>query len=408
MPMKIRMPAGARAVISSLQARGYEAYAVGGCVRDSVLSREPDDWDITTSASPSEVKAVFARTVDTGLQHGTVTVLMGKEQYEVTTYRIDGEYEDGRHPKEVIFTASLEEDLKRRDFTINAMAYNDEEGLVDLFGGMDDLQRKVVRCVGDPMERFQEDALRILRAVRFSAQLGFRIHSDTAAAVLRLAPTLSRISAERIAAELTKLLTSPRPEYLKAAYELGITSVVMPEFDRMMKEGSGEAALEAAKRVRSDRALRFAEVLLPIGEQNAGALLRRLKLDNDTIRTVTRLIRHMPMRLEAEPAAVRRAVHEVGEDIFPMLLEAQRAASDRQALENLGKTQECWSEICRQGQCVSLKTLAITGRDLIRLGCRPGPGLGELLEAALHEVLEEPNKNTKEYLEAFAKVRLGA
>lgn len=326
MPMKIRMPAGARAVISSLQARGYEAYAVGGCVRDSVLSREPDDWDITTSASPSEVKAVFARTVDTGLQHGTVTVLMGKEQYEVTTYRIDGEYEDGRHPKEVIFTASLEEDLKRRDFTINAMAYNDEEGLVDLFGGMDDLQRKVVRCVGDPMERFQEDALRILRAVRFSAQLGFRIHSDTAAAVLRLAPTLSRISAERIAAELTKLLTSPRPEYLKAAYELGITSVVMPEFDRMMKEGSGEAALEAAKRVRSDRALRFAEVLLPIGEQNAGALLRRLKLDNDTIRTVTRLIRHMPMRLEAEPAAVRRAVHEVGEDIFPMLLEAQRAA----------------------------------------------------------------------------------
>lgn len=408
MPMKIRMPAGARAVISSLQARGYEAYAVGGCVRDSVLSRVPDDWDITTSASPSEVKAVFARTVDTGLQHGTVTVLMGKEQYEVTTYRIDGEYEDGRHPKEVIFTASLEEDLKRRDFTINAMAYNDEEGLVDLFGGMDDLQRKVVRCVGDPMERFQEDALRILRAVRFSAQLGFRIHSDTAAAVLRLAPTLSRISAERIAAELTKLLTSPRPEYLKAAYELGITSVVMPEFDRMMKEGSGEAALEAAKRARSDRALRFAEVLLPIGEQNAGALLRRLKLDNDTIRTVTRLIRHMPMRLEAEPAAVRRAVHEVGEDIFPMLLEAQRAASDRQALENLGKTQECWSEICRQGQCVSLKTLAITGRDLIRLGCRPGPGLGELLEAALHEVLDDPQKNTKEYLEAFAKARLGA
>ena len=184
--------------------------------------------------------------------------------------------------------------------------------------------------------------------------------------------------------------------------------MVMPEFDRMMKEGSGEAALEAAKRVRSDRALRFAGVLLPIGEQNAGALLRRLKLDNDTIRTVTRLIRHMPMRLEAEPAAVRRAVHEVGEDIFPMLLEAQRAASDRQALENLGKTQECWSEICRQGQCVSLKTLAITGRDLIRLGCRPGPGLGELLEAALHEVLDDPQKNTKEYLEAFAKARLGA
>lgn len=405
--MKIRMPAGARAVISSLQARGYEAYAVGGCVRDSVLSREPDDWDITTSASPSEVKEVFTRTVDTGLQHGTVTVLMGKDQYEVTTYRIDGEYEDGRHPKEVIFTASLKEDLKRRDFTINAMAYNDDEGLVDLFEGMSDLQRKLVRCVGEPTERFSEDALRILRAVRFSAQLGFGIHSDTADAVRKLAPTLSKISAERIAAELTKLLISPRPEYLYRAYELGITRVVLPEFDRMMEQQTGEAALHAAKRVRPVRALRFAAVLYPAGEQAAVSLLRRLKFDNDTIRTAARIIRHMDRQLCEDPAAVRHAVYEVGEDIFPLLLEVRSAYADEKTSQQIQRVQECYETICREGQCVSLKTLAVTGRDLIRLGCRPGPALGELLEAALHEVLDDPKKNTKEYLEAFAKGHLG-
>lgn len=405
--MKIRMPAGARAVIGSLQARGYEAYAVGGCVRDSVLSRKPDDWDITTSASPYEVKEVFPRTVDTGLQHGTVTVLMGKDQYEVTTYRIDGEYEDGRHPKEVIFTASLAEDLKRRDFTINAMAYNDDEGLVDLFGGMSDLQKKLVRCVGDPLERFSEDALRILRAVRFSAQLGFRIHSDTANAVRKLAPTLSKISAERIAAELTKLLISPRPEYLHAAYELGITAVVMPEFNRMAKQNMEKAALGAARRVRPVRALRFAAVLYPVGEEAALALLRRLKFDNDTIRTVTRIIRHMDRKLCDDPAAVRRAVHEAGEDIFPLLLEVKSAYADEEAFRELCRVQECYETICREGQCVSLKTLAVTGRDFMRLGCRPGPGLGELLEEALYEVLDDPKKNTKEYLEAFAKARLG-
>ena len=188
--MILEIPKNAETILHILEKAGYEAYVVGGCVRDSILGRSPDDWDITTSAKPEQVKALFHRTVDTGLQHGTVTVLMEKEGYEVTTYRVDGEYEDGRHPKEVTFTASLEEDLKRRDFTINAMAYNPSSGLVDLFGGLEDIERKIIRCVGDPLERFTEDALRIMRAVRFSAQLGFAIEEETRKALKVLAPNL--------------------------------------------------------------------------------------------------------------------------------------------------------------------------------------------------------------------------
>ena len=181
--MKINLPRKVLMIINNLQLHGYEAYAVGGCVRDSILARRPEDWDITTSARPEEIKKLFRRTVDTGIEHGTVTVLLGKDSYEVTTYRIDGAYEDSRHPKEVRFTNKLEEDLRRRDFTINAMAYNDDVRLVDAFGGMQDLNHHLIRCVGDPKERFSEDALRILRAVRFSAQLNFPIEPDTAGAI---------------------------------------------------------------------------------------------------------------------------------------------------------------------------------------------------------------------------------
>ena len=184
--MTINIPQKAEQILHILNEAGYEAYVVGGCVRDSILDRVPGDWDITTSALPEQVKELFHRTVDTGIQHGTVTVMMGKEGFEVTTYRVDGEYHDGRHPDAVTFTRSLEEDLKRRDFTINAMAYHPGHGLVDLFGGMEDINRKIIRCVGDPVERFTEDALRMLRAVRFSAQLGFTVEENTKAALARM------------------------------------------------------------------------------------------------------------------------------------------------------------------------------------------------------------------------------
>ena len=193
--MQINPPKSVKTVIDTLQDNGYEAYAVGGCVRDSYLGILPNDWDITTNARPEEVKSLFRRTVDIGMQHGTVKVMMGREGIEVTTYRIDGKYEDSRHPKEVTFTADLREDLRRRDFTINAMAYSDKTGMVDLFGGVDDLEAGIIRAVGNAEERFSEDALRMLRALRFSARFGYDIEEDTKKAIVKLAPTLSKISA---------------------------------------------------------------------------------------------------------------------------------------------------------------------------------------------------------------------
>ena len=232
--MKIQLPEKVQTIIQKLMEHGYEAYAVGGCVRDSLLGRVPEDWDITTSATPEEVKSVFRRTVDTGIEHGTVTVMLEKEGFEVTTYRIDGEYEDNRHPKEVLFTRNLLEDLKRRDFTINAMAYNEEIGLVDAFGGVQDLEERRIRCVGNAGERFDEDALRILRAIRFSAQLNFSIEEQTLKAAGERAENLRYISAERIRTELNKLLVSDYARMLIVAKQYGITKVFVPEFDRML------------------------------------------------------------------------------------------------------------------------------------------------------------------------------
>ena len=268
--MNIQLPEKVSEIINCLRSHNFEAYAVGGCVRDSLLGRTPSDWDITTSATPEEVKSLFSHTVDTGIQHGTVTVMLGHEGFEVTTYRIDGEYEDARHPKEVAFTLSLREDLKRRDFTINAMAYNEESGLVDLFGGAQDLERGVIRCVGDPGERFREDALRMFRAVRFAAQLGFSVEKNTAGAISELAGSLARISAERIQTELVKLLVSPHPEEMRQIYELGISDVVLPEFSVMMETPQnnphhmysvGEHTIKALQLIPEDKVLRLTMLL---------------------------------------------------------------------------------------------------------------------------------------------------
>lgn len=232
--MTMELPRDVSLIINTLENAGYEAYAVGGCVRDTILGREPQDWDITTSAKPEQIKKLFRKTVDTGIQHGTVTVMLNHEGYEVTTYRIDGEYEDNRHPKSVEFTNNLTLDLERRDFTINAMAYNDTRGLVDEFLGIQDIEDKVIRCVGNPGARFDEDALRMLRAVRFSGQLGFQIEENTRQAIVERARHLKKISAERIRVELTKLLVSKGAGQLRVAYQTGMTQFFLPEFDRMM------------------------------------------------------------------------------------------------------------------------------------------------------------------------------
>ncbi len=444
--IRIQIPEKARYIIDTITAAGYEAYAVGGCVRDSVLGREPQDWDITTSARPEQVKALFPRTVDTGLQHGTVTVLLGRESFEVTTYRIDGKYEDSRHPREVFFTPSLKEDLKRRDLTVNAMAYNDRAGLVDLYGGMKDIEAGVIRCVGDPLQRFREDALRILRAIRFSAQLGYTIDGDTLEAIRRLAPDLRNISAERIQVELVKLVTSSHPEYLRIAYDTGVTNVFLPEFDRAMETPQnhphhcysvGEHILQSMREISPQKVLRLAMLFHDIGKpatlsknedgithfhghpqvsaDMAVKILRRLKFDNDTIQMVRRLVLYHDYGNNAEPdqRIVRRAVNRIGEDAFPALFAVKRADilaqssyQKKEKLERLESWERLYGQIIEEGQCVSLRTLAVTGSDLIEAGMRPGRELGDVLQQLLELVLDDPTLNTREYLLDQVKKRL--
>lgn len=435
--MRIQIPEKVNTVVNRLAEAGYEAYVVGGCVRDAILGREANDWDITTNAKPEQVKELFARTVDTGIQHGTVTVMLGKEGFEVTTYRIDGEYTDSRHPREVIFTPSLLEDLKRRDFTINAMAYNDKDGLVDAFDGLGDLKRKQIRCVGNPEERFTEDALRILRAVRFSAQLDFEIEEKTKAAISKFAPSLKKISAERIQVEVVKLLTSAHPEVWRTVYETGISSVILPEFDACMETVQnnphhcytvGEHTLRALELVEDDKVLRLTMLLHDVGkartrttdeggvdhfyghgelgEEMANGILRRLKFDNDTRKRVKHLVKvHDYRQIALNQRGVRRAVFKIGEEYFADYLKVRRAdilaqnpAMQQEKLAALEQVEALYLKILEEKNCLSLKDLAVTGRDLIEAGVEPGPQLGEILNRLLELVIENPEYNTKEYL----------
>ena len=436
--VKIKMPGKVNKIIGVLQEAGFEAYAVGGCIRDSLLGRTPNDWDITTSAKPMEVKALFSHTIDTGIQHGTVTILLDREGFEVTTYRIDGEYEDGRHPKEVSFTGSLEEDLKRRDFTINALAYNETAGLIDIFEGQKDLKDGIIRCVGNAEERFTEDALRMLRAIRFSAQLGYRIEENTLAAIHKLAGNLEKISAERIQTELLKLMVSPHPDYLRTAYECGVTKVFFPEFDLAMETPQnhphhcynvGEHILHSLLEVPADKVLRLTMLLHDIakpqcltvdekgithfhGHEEMGAemsrvILRRLRMDNDTTDKVCRLVRFHDYGNGVAPdrRIVRRAVNKIGEDLFDDFILVKKADLLAQSmylreekLSNLAEWDACYREIREAEECVSLRTLAVNGRDLIAAGLQPGRELGDILKQLLDEVLETPEKNEKDYL----------
>lgn len=436
--MKIDLPEKVKLLLNTIQEGGYEAYVVGGCVRDSLLGRKPDDWDITTSATPMQIKALFRRTIDTGIQHGTVTVMLDKEGFEVTTYRIDGKYEDSRHPKEVLFTPNLREDLKRRDFTINAMAYNEKEGIVDLFGGMEDLRLGRICCVGDAEARFREDALRIMRAVRFSAQLGYEIEEKTAGAIVKLAPALKKISAERIQTELVKLVTSPNPDFLRIAYRYGVTKIILPEFDRAMETKQkhphhcysvGEHILCSMKEIAPEKVLRLSMLFHDLGkpqtktvdengtdhfhghaavsEKLAEEILRRLRFDNDTIRQVTRLVYYHDYGNGVSPTdtIVRRALNQIGEELFPLFLQVRQADLKAQSLyqreikqANLDAWILKYEEIRRRKDCVSLKTLAVTGSDLIENGMKPGKEIGETLNKMLQIVLEDPKKNQKETL----------
>ncbi|MBQ7972265.1 MAG: CCA tRNA nucleotidyltransferase [Lachnospiraceae bacterium] len=434
--MIIQLPEHVKNIIETLERAGYEAYAVGGCVRDSLLGRIPNDWDITTSADPYQVKALFPRTFDTGIQHGTVTVLMDHVGYEVTTYRIDGKYEDGRHPTEVLFTRNLEEDLLRRDFTINAMAYNESRGLVDIFGGIKDMEEGIIRCVGDPYARFEEDALRLLRAVRFAAQLSYSIEEETRKAMKALAPNLRKISAERIMVELVKMIVSPNPSMLREAYACGLTAEFLPEFDSIMemKQNNphhcytvGEHTIKAMEQVPAEKELRLAMLFHDMGkpscktvdeegidhfyghpeksEEMAGKILSRLRFDNETKTRVCRLVRYHDERIEGGEKYMRRAIARIGAEYFPEIFSVWvgdiLAQSDYKRDEKLSRVKQNrmdYESIMEKRQCISRDTLAVKGGELIQAGMKPGKEIGEVLNRMLEEVIENPERNDKEYL----------
>ncbi|MCR5673941.1 MAG: HD domain-containing protein [Lachnospiraceae bacterium] len=443
--MQITYPANVKKIIDTLQDNGYEAYAVGGCVRDSYLGIVPNDWDITTNALPEKVKTLFRRTVDIGIRHGTVKVMIGSEGYEITTYRIDGEYEDSRHPKEVVYTTELAEDLRRRDFTINAMAYSERTGLVDLFGGTKDLKAGIIRAVGDAKERFSEDALRILRALRFSAKFGFEIEDDTKKAITKLAPTLSNISAERIREELEKLICSDNPGRMRQAYELGVTAVILPEWDRMMEckqntphhfTNVGDhtiAAMEYLTENYADipdgdsRVLRIATLLHDTGkpakkttdregvdhfkghpeesEKIAIGILKRLKYDNDTIQKVSKLVRFHDERPKLSYPSVRRFTVSVGKENMENLMRLKYAdlyAHTRylwdDKLYQVETLEKMYRRIIADNDCLSIADLAVSGHDLMEKGIPAGPVMGKTLGRLFDLVLDDPGMNDKDKL----------
>ncbi len=440
----MKIPKGTQNIIKTLKEAGFEAYAVGGCVRDSILGKEPSDWDITTNAKPGEVKSLFRKTFDTGIEHGTVTVLLDGGTYEVTTYRTEGKYSDSRHPDSVTFVSSLEEDLKRRDFTINAMAYNDTDGLKDPFNGREDLKEGIIRAVGDPVERFKEDPLRMMRAVRFSAQRGFVIEGKTRRAIGELSDELSKISAERIREELMKILTSDNPDKIRDLYELGLTRVFLPEFDVMMDTPQnnphhiytvGEHTIKAVCSIKNDRILRLAmllhDVAKPVvrttdekgidhfkgheeeGAKMSGRILRRLKFDNDTIKRVTNYVRWHDARPAENETSMRKLVAKAGYEAFPGLFLIKRADYDAQSefdkrrkLHKLEAYEDIYEKIIREHQCVCIKNLAISGGDLKNSGIAQGPQIGEILNKLLKHVIEHPKDNDRKKLMDYVNKNL--
>ena len=413
---RISLPKEVRGIIEALEARGYEAYAVGGAVRDLLLGLTPGDFDVTTSALPEEVKAVFPRTIDTGIAHGTVTVMKYGVGYEVTTYRIDGKYNDARHPEAVEFTRSLREDLRRRDFTVNAMAYNDRTGLVDLFGGREDLERGVIRAVGIPEERFREDALRIMRCVRFAAQLNFSIEEETLTAAAALSGNLKMISRERIREEFLKILLSDHPEQLLTLYRIGGFESFSDDAFSDVDAACLERTIRVLQHLPKDRVLRLSAFLSDAAEAAAGSgqdvgrafadrMLTGLKFDNETRDAVAELVFYRTLPMGLSKTEVRKLIAKIGYTQFDRLMQLLEAEllTDGYTLDALETLAEYRLEIEASGDCVRMKDMRLGGKDLIRMGMKPGIAMGTLLEQLFSEVLEHPGLNTEEKLRLRAQ-----
>lgn len=392
---------GAAALLTRLHAAGYAAYAVGGCVRDSLLGQTPHDWDLCTSATPEQVLELFGEThcIPTGLQHGTVTVKHGGELYEITTFRTEGAYSDGRHPDYVAFVPDVKEDLARRDFTINAMAYNAEEGLIDPFGGQNDLAAGIVRAVGEPQRRFEEDALRILRLYRFAARFRFAIDPATGQAARALCRHLDCVSEERIAEELSRLLAAPAPgAYLEAE----VLAVIFPELDAAELPES-RRILDALEPGMEHVPVRLAALLCPLGEAGARAALKRLKCSNALTGTVATLVREAAAGMPgaALTLTARRFLSRYDLATITNLTALCSARHPEQA-EAFAALQQEAARLVETNACCRINQLAVNGRDLMDAGIRPGPGLRRVLDALLEQVLTGQLPNEKAALLAAA------
>lgn len=438
---KINIPDYCRRIMAVLNKNGFEAFLVGGCVRDNLMGIIPHDYDITTNATPDEMLRIFSgfRVIETGLKHGTITVVIDENNVEITTYRIDGEYDDNRHPKEVSFTRNLKDDLKRRDFTVNAMAYNDEQGLVDLFGGKDDLDNKVIRCVGEPDKRFKEDGLRILRAIRFASVLKFSIAEETAKSIHKNKELLKNISAERIFAEFKRLLCGENMEEILILYK-DVIAEFIPEikpcfdFDQNTKYHCYDVYTHIVKTVSAiecDEKLRLSCFFHDIGkpqvyftdENGTGhfyghnktsfditeKVLKRLKCDNETLKFVLKSVKYHDTEILPTEKAVKRFINKTSPQFLRSLLKIKRADAAAHAQqyrdreEYIKSVLSVLSKIEQENQCFSLKKLAINGSDLIKLGYKPNEKMGEMLNNLLFAVIDGKVKNEKEELIKFIK-----
>ena len=436
------MPKNVDIAINLLQSAGFEAYAVGGCVRDSLLGKTPNDWDITTSAKPEDMKSVFAEfhCIDTGIKHGTVTVVIDGEPLEITTFRLDGEYEDNRHPKSVTFTSDLGADLGRRDFTVNAMAYSKKTGIVDLFGGQNDLKNKIIRCVGDPDRRFNEDALRILRALRFASALDFEIEEKTAQSLLKNRALLGNISEERIAKELLKLVCGKGAKRILTDFA-PVLFEILPELQPMYKNSHDnphhcydiyEHTLIAVESIDPEPTLRFAMLLHDCGkpavkkfDENGVAhfyghqrisaeisaqILARLKVSNKFRDEILFLVsNHDRWELYENTEKMPRYLSKFGLDGVLNLLKVMRAdvlaqsPEYRYRLDQIADAEEIAKNLAAQKPCLSLRELQINGRTLMDIGIPQGRKLGAVLAQLLDEVIDGVTKNTQEALTTRAR-----
>ena len=385
-------------IIEQLEKNGFEGFIVGGCVRDYILGFLPKDFDITTDALPQDIKNIFDYTIDTGIEHGTVTVVLDKQNFEITTYRIDGEYKDNRRPENVTFSKKIEEDLSRRDFTMNAIAYSIKRGFVDPFCGIDDIKNKLIKGVGDADTRFKEDALRMMRGVRFSAQLGFDIEDETFLAIKTNAKLIENISIERTRDEFLKLIKSDYIEKLNLLEETKLYKYFIPEIEPIFKNYKKNIFI--LKKLSKDLRLTF--LLSHLDEKIGEEVLKRLKLDNKTIKETKTIIQYFNYNFVDNRVETRKLMSIIEPDLFKKILEIKFCIS---LIENdlikCKKYDNIFDEIdetIRKNHCFSLKTLAIKGNDLKQIGITDGKKIGDCLKLALNIVLEQPDKNEKDWL----------